>query len=86
MNFLRITVRSMMGDFGGHSALLEITKKEQADESSIPEYEYSVFVLSFFTTDEIIIKFVILLGWLAVSFFTFLLFRRCSASPKLKTD
>lgn len=90
---IRVTVRSMMGDFGGHSLLFEIIPLDDSqieEDTGRQEYKYEVFLISFFTTDEIIVKFIILLCWIAITVPTILFCCcgccGCCRSKKVKTD
>lgn len=57
-----------MGDYGGYSVVLDIAPLDRDEENQTLDYDYTVHIVGFFTTNEMLSKFVAFLIWALISF------------------
>ena len=74
----------MMGDYGGYSAVLDITEQENIRPDARLEYDYLVHICGFFTTNDMLTKFVVFLFWFPLSLFQ--VYRLYSQQSKIKQE
>lgn len=73
-----------MGDYGGFSAVLDITPQDPDEENQTQDFDYTLYVVGFFTTNEMIGKFVVFLIWLPISLYQ--VYIMCKKTKKVKED